>query len=604
MYIITLKGLIFVYINAILLIIISDGNGEVMAFIRTGKVRTSSGRVHEYLKIVENVREKGKVKQKTVANLGNIAVLRKDIKQIVNGLLRVCGERPLTFAEDGRLIAAKEYGVRYVAHAIWEKLGIGEIIKGHLKKRKASVRYEEWALMMVVNKLSEPMSKLGIFRWLKGIYCPEHGFNPLMFKEGTTEEEYIECARTEVMKLYRAMDHLLSLKDTIEIYLYRELRDLFSLKVDIVFYDLTSSYFEGNGPEGFAELGYSRDNEPGKKQVIIGLIMCNGMPIGHEVFEGNRVDKKTVSEVLKKLKEKYEIGRCIFVGDRGLVTKENLEEIERHGFANILALRKRRNTEVKEVLDSAPHVYCIEDKGLWWREVKSAQGIRYIVCKNPEVAELQRQMREDNIKALIEALDKIKERIEKTKRKASLKKVVSQVEEVLRHKHGRRLIDYKADEKTGRLSYWIKEESIKIEEVLDGVYILRTGEQELSAKEVIDAYKDLTDVERAFRTMKSVLELRPFYHWTEPRVKAHALICYLAFLIERYVERALKRHNAGFSSTTAFESLSQLGAATMEVAGERYTYISEPDRRHKIIFNALGLRSPTRCVIEKTKTGL
>jgi transposase len=213
-------------------------------------------------------------------------------------------------------------------------------------------------------------------------------------------------------------------------------------------------------------------------------------------------------------------------------------------------------------------------------------------------------MREENIKALMDELKKIKEGIEKLKGKASLKRVVSQVEEVLRHKHGRRLIGYKADEKDGRLSYWIKEESIKIEEALDGVYILRTEEQGMSAKEVIEAYKDLTDVERAFRTMKSALQLRPFYHWTEDRVRAHALICYLAFLIERYVERTLKHHNVGFSAETAFESLSQLGAAVMEVDEERYTYISEPSRRDRIIFNALGLKFPNRCVIEKAKRGM
>ena len=600
MHFILKKSLTFAYNIAILSLKTNDENNwKAMAFIRTQKVTSSSGKTHLYLRIVENVREGGKLKQNTIANLGNIAILRKDIKQIVNGLLRVCGEKPFTFAEDSRLIASKEYGVRYVAQAIWEELGIGELIKRHLRKRKASQRYEEWALMMVVNKLSDPMSKLGIFRWLKGVYWPEHGFNPLVFADGIREEEYFKCARSEVMKFYRAMDHLLSQKEAIETHLYHRLRDLFSLKVDLVFYDVTSSYFEGGGPEGLAELGYSRDNEFGKKQVVIGLIMCNGMPIGHEVFEGNRLDKKTVREVLKKLEEQYKIERCIFVGDRGLVTRENLEEIERHGFESILALRKRRNIEVREVINSPPHIYCIEDKQLWWREVKSASGIRYIVCKNPEVAKVQRKMREDNIKALMDELKKIKERIEGQKRKASAKRVISQVEEVLRHKHGRRLIDYRVDEKTSRLNYWIKEESIKIEEALDGVYILRTGEEGMSAKTVIDAYKDLTDVERAFRTMKSVLELRPFYHWTEPRVRAHALICYLAFLIERYVERSLKRHNAGFSALTAFKSLSQLDAATMVVDGERYTYISEPSWRDNITFNALGLRSPTRCVIEK-----
>ena len=115
--------------------------------------------------------------------------------------------------------------------------------------------------------------------------------------------------------------------------------------------------------------------------------------------------------------------------------------------------------------------------------------------------------------------------------------------------------------------------------------------------EVIESYKDLIEVERAFRTMKSVLDLRPMYHWLEPRVRAHVLICYLAFLIERYVELKLRNHKAGFSALSAFENLSQLGAATMDVKGQHYVYIGKPAWRNEVTFKALGLKSPKRCVI-------
>ena len=570
-----------------------------MAFLRTSKVKTSSSVIHEYVKIVESYRENGRIKQRTIANLGNIEVLRKDIKQIINGLLRACGEKAITFVEDGRLIATKEYGVRYVVEEVWNRLEIGEIIRRHLRFRSASERYEQWILMMVVNKLSDPMSKLGIFRWLKGVYWLDHGFNNLLFSEDITEQEYLDISVSEAMKFYRAMDYLLTLKDKIEAHLYDKLKDLFSMKVDIVFYDLTSSYFEGRGPEGLARLGHSRDHEPGKEQVVIGLIMCNGMPIGHEVFEGNRVDKKTVSEVINKLKSRYEVGRCIFVGDRGLITKENLQEIESKGLESIFAMRKRRDKEAEEiVIESSSRIWCIEDKGLWWQEVRGADGVRYIVCRNAEVAEQQRQMREGNIKWLTEEIEKIRDKAEGARKKPLLKKVIGQIEEILRHKHGRRLISYEVGEEDRKVRYWIKEESLKIEEALDGIYILRTKEAGMNSRQIIEAYKDLTDVERAFRTMKSSLQLRPFYHRIEPRVKAHVLICYLAFLIERYVERYLKINKADFSATTAFESLSQLGAATMEVDGQRYTYIGEPSRRDKIIFKALGIQSPNRCIIE------
>ncbi|NTV19432.1 MAG: IS1634 family transposase [Bacteroidales bacterium] len=568
-----------------------------MAFIKVSKVKASTGRVHEYLKIVESVRENGKVKQKTVANLGNIAVLRKDIKQIVNGLLRACDQEPLTFAEDGTLIKTQEYGVRYVTESVWKDLELPVVINKYLRMCSAGLDYEKWILMMVVNKLSDPHSKLGIFRWLRGVYWPEHGFNSTVFSDEISETEYLSLTKREVNKFYTAMDHLISIKDEIEIHLYKRLRDLFSLEVDLVFYDLTSSYFEGNGPDDFAKLGYSRDKKPGNNQVVIGLIMCNGFPIGHELFEGNEVDKSTVKCALENLKRKYKINKCIFVGDRGLVTDENLNELEKHGFESIFALRRRRNEEVNKLL-MLKRIYCIEKANLYWYEAKEGD-IRYIVCKNPKMAELQKQSRENDIKILGEKLDNIKDKTEKLKKAGGLKKIIKAVEEVLRHNQGKRLIDYEIKEETGHLSYWLKEESVCLEDALDGVYVLRTGNDKMKAIEIIESYKDLIEVERAFRTMKSVLDLRPMYHWLEPRVRAHVLICYLAFLIERYVEQSLKKHNAGFSALSAFESLSQLGAATMEVKGQHYIYIGKPGWRNAVTLKALGLKTPNRCVINE-----
>lgn len=571
-----------------------------MAFVRTVRIRSSSGEVHEYLRVVENIRRGGKVRQKVIANLGNVIALRKDVRQIVNGLLRVCGERGIHFAEDGRLISTKEYGVRYVVEAVWEELGLSEVIREHLKGCGANLKYEQWVKMMVVNKLSDPTSKLGIFRWLSSVYWPEHGFDARVMSEELSKEEELKISKGEVMKFYRAMDRLLMLKEELERHLYFKLRDLFSLKVDLVFYDLTSSYFEGEGPEGFAVPGYSRDHEPGKNQVVVGLIMCHGMPIGHEVFEGNRVDKKTVREVLSNLKKRFQIERCIFVGDRGLVTRENLEEIERHGFDSILALRKRRNEEVKKiVLSKEPLKYHQESKELEWYEVKGEDGLRYIVCRNPSVAVEQKEKRKEALALLTKELDLLIEGLRRSKKRYTVKTIVRKVEEILRHKHGRRLIDYRVDEKNHCFTYGFKEDSLKLEEAIDGVYILRTKEWAMEPLKVIEAYKDLTEVERAFRTMKSVLDLRPFWHWKEERVRAHALICYLAFLIERYVQRALKNSHADFSAIHAFESLKHLGAAEMKVDAERYFYIGEPTHRQLMIFRALNIKPPTRCIVQK-----
>lgn len=569
-----------------------------MAYIRTVKTRSSTGQLHEYLRLVETVRVGKKVKQKVIAHLGNAETLRPNIKNIVNGLLRACREKPLVFVDDQVADSTKEYGIYYVLQQLWRLLGLAGFISQWMRKCKASLQYEGWIKMMVANKLSDPRSKLGIFEWLEGVWWPEHGFDPRVFDSELGPRDQLVVHRTEAMKFYRAMDYLVQMKEVLERHLYFQLRDLFSMKVDMVFYDVTSSYFEGEGPEGFAKKGYSRDHEPGNNQVILGLIMCNGLPIGIEVFEGNRVDKKTVKEVLKKLKGQFDIEQCIFVGDRGLVSVENLKELEMHGFDSILALKKRRNRLVKKLLiERGPLIYCHCSEVLQYREVRDDQGIRYVVCRNPVVAEQQRSDRQRDLWELERGLKELKGKVDRMKR-PSVKGIVKRVEEILSHKKGRRFFLYSIDEKNRTFNYSYNQDCLELERELDGVYILRTPNDELHPLKVIEGYKELADVERAFRTMKSSLDLRPFFHRKEHRVKAHAMICFLAFLMERIIERGLKEKGMDLSGQRALRHLKMLGIAVMEIGGVFYAYVTKPTRRHQEIFNRLKIKSPPRFIME------
>jgi len=571
---------------------------EAMAFIRTVKVKTSSGKMEEYVRMVESYREGGRQKQRVIANLGNIKSLKNDAKKIVNGLLRIVGDKPLTFASDGRFLSAKEYGIRFVVEALWDGLGFNKLVKKRLRQSKVDLDYSRWIRMMVTNKLSDPESKLGIFRWLNRVWWPGHGFQEEVCNESIDPEEQLELSRIEVMKFYRAMDYLFKMKDEIENYLYHLVRDLFHLEVDLIFYDLTSSYFEGEGSGDLAEKGYSRDNEPGKNQIVIGILMCNGMPIGHEVFEGSRVDKKTLKEISGKIKNQFKINRCIFVGDRGLISRENLKELEdEKEFESILALKRRRNKEVKEILfKNRPLIFCRESEEFEWVETKGDNGIRYIICRNPSIEIEQRAQREKNIASWEESLKGLKTKVNAMKR-PSIKNIIKQVEEILKHKHGRRLIDYKVDERTRKLSFWRKEEALLVEKKLDGVYIVRTREEELSTLEVIKSYKDLMIVERAFRTMKSSLDLRPLRHHKADRVRSHVFICFLAFFFTKYLEMKLTEHKVSLSDEMAWESLRNLSVGQLDFNGTTHSYVSEPTYYHKLIFKSLGLKSPNRTTI-------
>ncbi|GFP27646.1 hypothetical protein HKBW3S33_01057, partial [Candidatus Hakubella thermalkaliphila] len=202
---------------------------------------------------------------------------------------------------------------------------------------------------------------------------------------------------------------------------------------------------------------YTRNNEPGKTQIVIGVIMGNGFPIGHEVFEGNRVDKKTVREILNKIKGQYQIDRCIFVGDRGLISRENLQELEEEKeFDSILALKKRRNNEVKRILmGEPPLMFHREKEDLEWAEATGEDKVRYIVVKNPEIAREQKGLREGHIKGLEEQLRLLQEKLSRQKR-ISVKKTTEKVVEILSHHHGRRYVDYSFDEKDKKFRYWLK----------------------------------------------------------------------------------------------------------------------------------------------------
>ena len=287
-----------------------------------------------------------------------------------------------------------------------------------------------------------------------------------------------------------------------------------------------------------------------------------------------------------------------FEGDRGLVSKENLEILEKYEeFESILALRKRRNNEVKEImLGKEPLIYCRIDDDLEYREVSGKDGLRYIVCRNPEIAKEQREKRQNDMAEIEKELGELKAKVESQQR-PSLKKIIKSMEEILSHRHGHRLYRYELDEKNRSFQYFKQDEEIKLENELDGVYILRTYEQDLTPEEIIESYKDLQDVERAFRSMKTPLELRPFFHHKEERVRAHVFICVLAYTIQKVVEKMLQNADIKFTGKKTFSLFKQMGVAVMKVGDESYAYVSEPTYMQQKILKALKIQSPSRIIM-------
>src|SRR5512142_2909641 len=328
-------------------------------YLRTVKVRSSSGTLNEYVRVVEAYRQNGKVKQRTIADLGRKDLLVEflpKLQQLLGGdSAAQTGETP-----DPDILDAATWGPVLAVRALFDQLGLWSILDTHLGKAKG-VPFADRAFVLVADRLIHPGSEHGLAGWLETDFvCDRKGRRLIPHWH---QHQRVRVHPRQLDAWYRTVDQLHAAKDRIEVALYRRLRDLFSLKPDMVLYDITSTYCEGTGPQDFAKHGYSRDSKPQNVLVIVGVVMVAGWPIAHHVWAGNRIDHSTVREVIGDLRKRFEFGRLVFVGDRGMVTDENIESItkDRQGF--LVGLKRRRNAELDGWLDAVDDTKWIDCPG-------------------------------------------------------------------------------------------------------------------------------------------------------------------------------------------------------------------------------------------------
>ena len=317
-------------------------------YVRTVKVPSSNGTVNEYLRVVEAYRENGKVKQRIIAELGRrdmLSALLPNLRRILEGTPKLEGQEE----NDVDILDTFTWGPLLVARKLFEQLGLWDLLDRLLGTR-ATVPWADRAFVLIASRLIHPSSEHGLAGWLETDYfCDRAGrrFVPRWHQRGR-----VRVHDQQLDSWYRTLDHLLEAKEDIERALYERLRDLFSLKPDLVLYDITSTYFEGTGPQGLARHGYSRDGKSRNPQVIVGVVMVSGWPIVHHVWEGNRLDHSTVAEVIKELRERFEFARVVFVGDRGMVTEENLKQLLDGGQGYLVGVKRRGNAQIARWLDA------------------------------------------------------------------------------------------------------------------------------------------------------------------------------------------------------------------------------------------------------------
>jgi transposase len=348
--------------------------------------------------------------------------------------------------------------------------------------------------------------------------------------------------------------------------LYHRLRDLFSFKPDLVLYDITSTYFEGAGPAGFAKHGYSRDGKPHNVQVIVGVVMVAGWPIAHHVWAGNEVDHGTVQRAIRDLHQRFGFNRLVFVGDRGMVTNDNVTAITSENNGYLVGLKRRRNKKLTKWLDAVDEAKWIScPVGITAREKTNpprtraqeiptgVEGMRVIIVDSDERRAYEEAMRQKSMERTRQALEKLRERVAAGKLKQP-EKIGAAAERLLQRNHGYRY--YSWDIHQGSFRYFENAEGLKSEKGIEGKYVIATGEMALSVIEVVSIYKELSDVEKGFRHLKDVLAVRPIYHQVELRVKAHIFVAALALLIQRLLHRRLEQARIDFSPERAMQALS------------------------------------------------
>jgi transposase len=567
---------------------------------RTVKLRSSNGTVNEYVRVVEAFRENGKVKQRVVADLG-----RKDLLvQMLPRLQRLlAGDQALDTGElpDPQVVDASTWGPVLAVGTLFDQLGLWKVLDEALGRSK-DVPWADRAFVLVANRLIHPTSEHRIAGWLETDFvCDRNGRR---FVPKWHQHRRVRVHSTQLEAWYRTLDRLYRAKERIEVALYHRLRDLFSFRPDLVLYDITSTYFEGAGPEEVAKHGHSRDGKPRNVQVVVGVVMVAGWPIAHHVWPGNRMDHTTVQDVVRDLNMRFGFGRVVFVGDRGMVTAENLEALKRaeHGF--VIGLNRRRNPKLREWLarlDATKWIDC--PVGINAQERKAdpprtrAQEVasddpdmRAFIVESDERREYEQAMRQRSMERTRRLLEKLTTRV-RAGRLKSRDKIVQAVERILSKNHGARYYSYTISAE-GALTF-SECESFEQEKQVEGKYVIATSEKSMGILDAIALYKDLANVEAGYRQLKDVLSMRPIYHQVEPRVKAHIFVATLALLIQRLLHQRLREADIDFSPCRAIEALSSVRHVTFRLESRKPRAgisAGSPDARR--VLKALGVTDP------------
>lgn len=436
-------------------------------FVRLKRVKSGS-RTYRYLQLVENHRDGTCVRQRVVGSLGQLEHLQEtgDLERVIRQLVDQCPTLRIMQAEAQGGLEVEEdkcWGPVLVFDRVWEELGLKELLSRLVSRQKLSFDFERMVFAQVLQRLIEPGSDLAGSKWVQTMHEPTF-------------------PKLRLQHFYRSLRLLWRQKTKIEDALFHRGLDLFNHELDLVFFDTTSTYFEGTSLEGWAKRGKSKDHRPDHLQLVLSVVMRrDGFPVCCEIWPGNTSDMKTLQPTIETLRQRFRIRKVVFVCDRGMASEDNLAAMTDAGYEYIVGVKMRRLTEVRDDVLARAGRYQDVSENLQVKEVW-VEDRRYVVCFNPDEAKKDAADRE---KLVAQLRDKLKNGNPKT---------------LLNNRGYRRFVH------TAEQSASIDEAQVEADARYDGKYVLRTTTS-LPADEVAQAYKQLSAIERLWRELKDVVEV-------------------------------------------------------------------------------------------------
>ena len=577
--------------------------------------RKKNGKPHTYWQLVESYRTPRGPRHRVVAYLGELGAsehrgwgrlaLHLDGKAAVKAQQLMLFDTIDTHDNDPvpqyvevdlkgvRIERTQDFGDVFLALTLWRMLGFDELFSKNLPAGREEVSWSLMACVLTIARFVEPDSEL-------------HVEDTWYHRTALGQMLAVAAGKVNTARLYRTLDTILPLKSDIETHLKQRVGELFSPDFDLLLYDVTSTYFEGQAKANpQAKHGYSRDHRGDCKQVCIGLVATqDGFPLAYEVFSGNRADVTTVKEMVEIMESKYGRARRIWVMDRGMVSEDNLQFLRnRGGFYLVGTPRGMLKRFEAYLLDSD---WSKVQEGIEVKLVNSPNGREtFVLCRSADRREKEKAIHErfaERIEAGLSKLDKELKRARKKRDRAVLERRIGR----LLGKNSRAAGGFKikvVEDKTCpaglQLRWWRIEAWRQWSSLSEGCYLLRTNLTEQSPEKLWQTYMQLTDVEAVFRTGKSDLKIRPIWHQLEHRVQGHILFSFLAYALWKTLQIWMERSGLGRGVRTVIEEFARLKANDLILktsAGReiKLCCITQPDPAQRALLDRMGLMIPER----------